>query len=412
MSAILKSSPAQTIGVLCVALAVGWIIYQSQEPPESAVAAEHPRTPSRERPRLDRQSLPPDAHRQPTDQLRAWAAAMTDQELAQMINRAWAELPSEDKDPDPSTKTLLCALFREWGRRDPDAAFPTLEKLIEDWIKKSEQEYEIWDAPAEPLFHAIWAGYSESDPAGAWERLGEEDSVWLFMPGESPATSAVLDWIFAQLLAGSPDLAAESAERGHRFDDVAMRVLLANMDDPEERLSHYRRWVEQAGKEENNMFSSALEQAVIPSALVGIAMRNPEQAWQLLPKSSNVDLFSGVNLFMFEWMSQQPEQAIQFFERELGGSDHKGLRYDLGMRLLSTHPEVAVEWIIRAIPEDLDPFDLPRLRMYAPQWPVVEGMKPGIPIEELQERWRKALDDQSAPPAIREMFNPLLKATD
>lgn len=336
---------------------------------------------------------------------------MTDQELAQMINRVWADLPQEDKDPDPSTKTLLCVLFREWGRRDQDEAFAKLWKLSDGWYKQFAPGQEIQHAPGLPLFYAIWAGYGESDPAAAWEKLGKKgaasgDSL-IFPTDHSPEMQAVIDRIFAKLLTQSPELATESVESDHRFRYVAMRTLLANMDDAAERLAQYYRWIPETMKEAfSDPFSEDFQPHLITYALTGIAMRDPEQAWHVLPTSGDPLIFMG------PWINYQPEQAVLFLESKLREANREDWLFKFGETLLHTHPELAVQYLTIAGPQVLDPFGPPDLPKIHSQWPVVEGMKPGIPIEELQERWRKALDDHSAPPAILEMFNPLLKATD
>ncbi len=337
---------------------------------------------------------------------------MTDQELAQMINRVWADLPQGDIDPDPSTKTLLCALFREWGRRDPLAGFAALRKLSDEWYKNSESGVQIQHAPGIPLLYAILAGFGERDPAGAWEELNTQnlavDNGWILGNSETPEMHAVLDSIFAKLLAESPELATESVESGHRLRYVAMRTLLANMQNPDQRLAHYRRWLMEAKAGGNNhAFSPVFEPLILHYALTGIAMRDPEQAWHVLPASGDP------LIFIESWVNHQPEQAIQFLERKLIENDRTDWLFEFGKALLHTHPELAVQCLTMAGPQVLDPFaPAPVLTMKDPQWPVVEGMKPGIPIEELQERWRKALDDPSVPPAILEMFHPLLETTD
>lgn len=325
-----------------------------------------------------------------------------------MVNRVWADLPSEDKDPDPSTKTLLCVLFREWGRRDPLAGFAALRKLSHEWPMVSEFGVVT---PGDPLCHAIWAGYGEIDPAGAWERLSGTTTVegmgWIFADDNSPEMHAVLDSIFAQLLVESPVRAAEAAESDHEFRHVAMRHLLANMDDAKERLAQYHRWIPEIMKEAIiDPYSEHFVPRLVPSALTGIAMRDPEQAWQLLPESD--EAFS----FFSMWVRIQPEQAIPFLEQELGALDRKELQFQVGLILFSNHPDLAVEWVIRAKQKDTDPLPLPSLTSDHTSWPVVEEMKPGIPLEEWQDRIRKALDDQSASDAMRAMICPLLEATD
>jgi hypothetical protein len=407
MSAILKTSSAKSIAVLSVALAVGWIIYQSRETPESAAKTEPPRTPSRERPRLDRQSLPPDAHRLRTDQLRAWAAAMTDQELAQMINRVWADLPLEDKDPDPSTKTLLCALFREWGRRDRKAAFTELLKLDQEWSRRYEPGEVRRHDPANPLRHAIWAGYGERDPAGAWERLSGDSAMgglgWIFADDDSPEMHAVLDSIFARLLAESPELAAESVEGGHRFRYVAMRTLLANMDDAEERLAQYYRWIPEAMNETiSDPFSEEFQPHLIPYALTGIAMRDPEQAWQLAKKDDAEESF------ISEWARNQPEETLSFAIAK----GEERLRYLTTITLLPTHPEQAIDCFSQMSWEAHVSMELPIGWPPSPHWPVAEGMKAGIPIENLEHRVRQALDENSIAPEERQPLESTLELND
>jgi hypothetical protein len=331
---------------------------------------------------------------------------MTDQELAQMINRAWAELPSEDKDPDPSTKTLLCALFREWGRRDPEDALAALRNLSRELAGKVGIRPDDRHEPVNPLRCAILDGYGDRDPAAAWERLGKKSwddglSVWASSNSGSAEMLLVMDRIFAHLLAESPEKATDSVEAGHPFRKVAIRILLANMDDHAERLASYNRWV---GKEAEQMksidpFIGLSEFNVLPYALTGIAMRDPEQAWQLAKKADAEESF------ISEWARNQPEETVSFAIAK----GEERLRYLTTIALLPTHPEQAIDCFSQMSWEAHVSMVLPIDWPPSPHWPVAEGMKAGIPFENLKHRVRQALDENSFAPEQRQLLESTLE---
>jgi hypothetical protein len=68
---------------------------------------------------------------------------------------------------------------------------------------------------------------------------------------------------------------------------------------------------------------------------------------------------------------------------------------------LPTHPEQAISFLSRLgefeqlsmiLPESMGEFTL---------WPVVEGMRPGIPMDELKQRVEQAMEDHAIQPGAR-----------
>jgi hypothetical protein len=106
-------------GALCVAAALGWALVQTrQDDPSESSQPTNPRVSSRDRPQRDSSTLPSRAEHQSPQRLRAWAAAMTDTELLAMARRLVDQIPADETEPDGSLKSLLCEVFREWGRRE------------------------------------------------------------------------------------------------------------------------------------------------------------------------------------------------------------------------------------------------------------------------------------------------------
>jgi hypothetical protein len=172
---------------------------------------------------------------------------MTDEELAEMVRRVWAEVPEDGTEPDPATKTLLCVLFREWGGRDADEAFAVYAALQDERGGGGENSAALRRS-TEALVFAIWAGYGEQDPAGVWEVLDGEVSTMperarAFLRNGSTEAVATLDRIVRKLLEQSPEKVLEAAEGNHPFRSVAVRAWLASVDDPTERVELFKRWV-------------------------------------------------------------------------------------------------------------------------------------------------------------------------
>ncbi len=223
-----------------------WGVFEDGDE-DGAVVEERVRVSDRVRERVDRLEAPRQADEQPVGRLRGWAAGMTDEELAEMVRRVWAEVPDHDVDPDPATKTLLCVLFREWGGRDADEAFAVFAALQDERGGGGENSAALRRS-TEALVFAIWAGYGERDPAGEWEVLEGEVATMpaharAFLRHGSTEAVATLDRIVRKLFEQSPEKVLEAAEGNHPFRSVAVRAWLASLDDPTERVELFKRWV-------------------------------------------------------------------------------------------------------------------------------------------------------------------------
>jgi hypothetical protein len=337
---------------------------------------------------------------------------MTDEELAEMVRRVWAEVPDHDVDPDPATKTLLCVLFREWGGRDADEAFAVFAALQDERGGGGENSVELRRS-TEALVFAIWAGYGEQDPAGVWEVLDGEVSTMperarAFLRNGSTEAVATLDRIVRKLLEQSPEKVLEAAEGNHPFRSVAVRAWLASVDDPTERVELFKRWVGEFEAELevkidrkgldailSNPIRDRIGFGFVSKALVGLAERDPEQIWDVLPERVEKESFVGL------WSRSEPEEALAFFEMKIGVGAYRRHASDLVQALLPTHPEQAISFLSRLgelqqvftiLPDSMGEFT---------QWPVVEGMRPGIPMAELKQRVEQAMEDYAIEPVAR-----------
>jgi hypothetical protein len=337
---------------------------------------------------------------------------MTDEELAEMVRRVWAEVPEDGGEPDPATKTLLCVLFREWGGRDPDGAFAVFAAL-QDVRGGGGENSAALRRSTNALVFAIWAGYGERDPAGAWEGLDGEVSAMpeharAFLWNGSPEAVATLDRIVRKLLEQSPEKVLEAAEGNHPFRSVAVRAWLASVDDPTERVELFKRWVGEFEAELevkidrkgldailSNPIRDRIGFGFVSKALAGLAERDPEQIWDALPERVKEESF--VEL----WSRSEPKEALAFFEMKIGVGAYRRHASDLVLALLPTHPEQAISFLSRLgefeqlsmiLPESMGEFTL---------WPVVEGMRPGIPMDELKQRVEQAMEDHAIQPGAR-----------
>jgi hypothetical protein len=327
-----------------------------------------------------------------------------------MVRRVWAEVPDHDVDPDPATKTLLCVLFREWGGRDADEAFAVFAALQDERGGGGENSVELRRS-TNALVFAIWAGYGEQDPAGAWEVLNGEVVTMpaharAFLRNGSPEAVASLDRIVRKLLEQSPEKVLEAAEGDHRFRGEAVRAWLANVDDATERVELFKKWVGEFEEEpevkierktleaiRSNPFLHRIGFGFVSHALAGLAERDPEQIWNALPERVKKESF--VEL----WSRSEPEEALAFFETKLGEASYKGQTFDLVLALLPTHPEQAISFL-SWLELEWSPFAINIFGEFT-QWPVVEGMKPGIPIDELRQRVEQAMEDYPIQPGAR-----------
>lgn len=407
----LNASRMWVVGVLCLAAAVGWGVFGDGDE-DGAVVEERVRVSERVRERVDRLEVPRQADEQPVGRLRAWAAGMTDEELAEMVRRVWAEVPEDGTEPDPATKTLLCVLFREWGGRDADEAFAVFAALQDERGGGGENSAALRRS-TESLVFAIWAGYGERDPAGAWEVLGGEESnmperARAFLRNGTPEAVATLDMIVRKLLEQSPEKVLEAAEGDHRFRSVAVRAWLANVDDPTERVALFKRWVYEfeAGLDGtidretldailNDPLRNSFGFGFVSRALAGLAERDPEQIWDALPERFEKRTFVGL------WSRGEPEEALAFFETKLAEESYRQHSSDLVLALLPTHPEQAISFLSRLGELQQVPTVLLELRCQSTQWPVVEGMRAGIPMAELKQRVEQAMEDYAIEPVAR-----------
>jgi hypothetical protein len=69
------------------------------------------------------------------------------------------------------------------------------------------------------------------------------------------------------------------------------------------------------------------------------------------------------------------------------------------LALLPTHPEQAISFL-SWLELEWSPFAINIFGEFT-QWPVVEGMKPGIPIDELRQRVEQAMEDYPIQPGAR-----------
>jgi hypothetical protein len=229
-----------------------------------------------------------------------------------------------------------------------------------------------------------------------------------FILNGSPEAVATLDRIVRKLLEQSPEKVLEGAERDHPFREVAVRVWLANMNDPTERVALFKRWVYEFEAARRGMIDRRRIDAILndPSrqlpqfgfvshALAGLAERDPEEIWDALPERFEKQPF--VEL----WSRSEPEEALAFFETKLGEETYRQHSSDLVLALLPTHPEQAISFLSRLGELQQVPTVLPELRGQSTQWPVVEGMRPGIPIDELKQRVEQAMEDYAIEPVAR-----------
>jgi hypothetical protein len=406
----LNASRMWVAGVLCLAAAVGWGVFGDGDE-DGAVVEERVRISERVRERVDRLAVPRQADEQPVGRLRGWAAGMTDEELAEMVRHVWAEVPEDGTEPDPATKTLLCVLFREWGGRDADESFAVFAALQDERGGGGENSVALRRS-TEALVFAIWAGYGERDPAGAWEELnGKESTVpggrRAFLWDGSPEAVATLDRIVRKLLEQSPEKVLEAAEGDHRFRDVAVRVWLANIDDGTERLALFMRWADVFEPKApvfidretlgilNDPFERWIGSGSLSHALAGLAERDPEQIWNALPERF------GEESFVELWSRSEPEVALAFFETKIGEEPYRRHANELVLELLPTHPEQAISFLSRLGEFEQLSMILPELMGEFTLWPVVEGMRPGIPMAELRQRAEQAMEDYAIQPGAR-----------
>lgn len=162
LGTILGTIPAAiAIGVVAVTLRGG-----DDPRSESASADRVPRQSSRARGGPDSTEFPANAGQQSQRSLRTWAAALDDAGLARAAARLADRLPADGGD-DPSTKALICAVLKEWGSRDVDAALAFVSAFDADWQGKTGDPHFQLGSPACYLKLAILVGHSETDAGNA-----------------------------------------------------------------------------------------------------------------------------------------------------------------------------------------------------------------------------------------------------
>jgi hypothetical protein len=168
----------------------------------------------------------------------------------------------------------------------------------------------------------------------------------------------------------------------------------------------------------NNPFRLKTELLLIPRALAGMAQQDPQQAWNWLPSMTpGLDSQEALG-FVTAWAAHQPDAALDFFESMPYENDHTRMAARLVRTLLPTHPERAIAYYLRMPIEDQASFSMLEMGMVhqtllpIPQWPVVQGMKPGIPTAEVVQRLRLALDQHPLPLTVRAQWNHWLDSSD
>jgi hypothetical protein len=425
--AIAGAIPAAiAIGVVAVKLHGG-----GELPKESAFAHDVPRQSSRPRNGSLPTAFPGNAGQQSQRSLRAWAAAMDDAGLARAAARL-ADRLAPDGGDDPSTKALICAVLKEWGSRDVDAALAFVGAFDSEWQGRSGDPHLQHGSPAPCLKLAILVGHSETDAGNAWTRLADENKIrtnadfitplghFIFSDAEK-ATAAGL--IFRNFLIQSPEGALDAlraAKREGRTDftwNEGLLTCLAGIEDPGERLSLFnemvpmdaalatppaitRNSIDAILNNPNRRFGYSPQESAA-KALAGLATRDPAQAWQVL-EGADGDPGQRSDLadsFIRICASRQQEKALRFIGERLRDSEFVKPSVNLALCLLPHNPELAIEVISRR-PREI----LPDVR-----W---EELLEAFEVSESPVTPWPVADDIAAPPGPEEFRTRAIRAVE
>jgi hypothetical protein len=424
------------IGAIPAAIAIGVvavILHGGGElPKESAFAHDVTRQSSRPRNGPLPAAFPEDAGQQSQRSLRAWTAALDDADLARAAARL-ADRLAPDGGDDPSTKALICAVLKEWGSRDVDAALAFVAAFDSEWQGRSGDPHLSHGSPAPYLKLAILVGHSENDSGNAWTRLADENETrtksnfitplghFIFPDAENAAAAGL---IFRNFLCQSPEGARDAlraAKREGRTDftwNEGLLTCLADIDDPADRLSLFNELVplDEAlatppavtrssidailNNPNRRIGYSAKESAA--KALAGLAARDPAQAWQVLEEAEGdpgqrSDLSES---FIRTCASRQQEKALRFIGERLRDSEFVKPSVNLALCLLPHNPELAIEVIYRRpreiLPdvrwdELLEAFEVPETPVTP--WPVADDITAPPGPEEFRTRAIRAVEN-------------------
>lgn len=426
--AILGTIPAAiAIGVVAVTLRGG-----DDPRSESASADRVPRQSSRARGGPDSTEFPANAGQQSQRSLRAWAAALDDAGLARAAARLADRLPADGGD-DPSAKALICAVLKEWGSRDVDAALAFVSAFDADWQGRTGDPHFQLGSPAHCLKLAILVGDSETDAGNAWSRLADENetrtsSDFIIPLGQlissDAENAAAAGLVFRNFLRQSPEGALDALRAAKRVSRMGstwnegLLTCLADIENPADRLSLFHELVplDEAlatppavtrgsidailNNPNRRIGYSAKESAA--KALAGLAARDPAQAWQVLEETDG-DTGQRSDLaesFIRICSSRQQEKALRFIEERLRDSGFVKPSVSLALCLLPHHPELAIEVISRSprefLPdvrwdELLDSFEVPNTT--ATPWPVADDIAATPGPDEFRTRALRAIEN-------------------
>jgi hypothetical protein len=426
------------LGAIPATIAIGLVavsLYGGDDPRnESASADRVPRQSSRARGGTKSTEFPANAGQQSQRSLRAWAAAMDDAGLARAAARLADQLPADGGD-DPSAKALICAVLKEWGSRDVDAALAFVSAFDADWQGRTGDPHFHLGSPGSYLNLAVLVGHSETDAGDAWRRLSGRNTVGtgndfiLPLPGDlftltNAEEAAAADLLFRNFLRQSPEGALDAlrvAKREGQTDftwNEGLLTCLAGIEDPTDRLSLFNELVPmQAALARPEAVTRNSIDAILNNpnrrigysakestakALAGLAARDPAQAWQVLEETDG-DAGRRSELaesFIRICSSRQQEKALGFIEERLRDSGFVKPSVSLALCLLPHHPELAIEVISRRpreiLPdvrwdELLDSFEVPQTT--ATPWPVAEGVAAPPDPDEFRTRALRALEN-------------------
>lgn len=247
------------------------------------------------------------------DDIEELAKRLSDDELRALIEEVGL------RSVMPLAPWIRCALFAEWGRRDPHAAMaylsdPTTENAAEGWS-------------ARQAWFSIFRGWSEGEPDAALAILNEgkfargEGAVGTGIPGmmQDPYWRRFAHVTVFRELARRDGLAAWDHLPEKRLMRLAsLEGLFQGVQNPADRLALINKWVPEWIEAQN---SSDLEgrqsrQELLVGLMAGVALADLDMQlakdWLGGLEGSPVGSVVPLQMILRIWARQQPERALEY----------------------------------------------------------------------------------------------------
>ncbi len=295
------------------------------------------------------------------DTVDRWATGLTDCELRKLIEETGME---EDKD---LAGWLRCALFAEWGRRDPEAARQYLRGF--DLERERHAFAQSW--------FSVFRGWASKDPDAALAALREfeadpplHDGVRAKIDRDDAVIRCSTRAIFTALALKDPEHAWQLAQ-GSLKESGAMEGIARGAAGSEALQLMLVEWVRQickkpvpqpvteevSGDSVVSLSGSALREEDLLTWAVALAIGANDidrgAAW--ISSLGDVDSSEGLSLMNYhmDWARNHPEEALALLELDSNRKYHR----TLACGLLKADPSFGPQ-VMALMPDDHDRCDL------------------------------------------------------